>query len=420
MKASNVLKIALPRLRHEDTEARLEAARLWNRLVKLHRWFRRRHRPWPSASQFEQHFKGRFHLHSQTVQALIQRFFANIETAHTNRKNGDRNARYPHKLKRFVPVIWKGQAVRKGQGRIILPMGRGRDPIEYRLPATPEGRIAQVELGFRELRITLSCEVAQPDRLPGIAAADLGLINLAVVSDGEQSIGIVGRGLRSIMQWQSKKKAALSSLLSRCKRGSRRWRKLKRTQHKARRHRDNIQRNLLHHAANAVVGYCEQREIGTLVVGDITEISRGKRRKMSRRTNQENSNNPLGQFKQYLDYKLKRIGCCRETQNEAYTTKTCPVCGRRHKPAGRLYRCICGFVGIRDEVGAVNQLNKYLHGGDIIPGTVLPTGKVKYLRPAKLRSGVVPLTPGKWLDMSLVAAGTAHNGEMPCVAHAAA
>jgi putative transposase len=302
----------------------------------------------------------------------------------------------------------------------MLPMGRGRTPIAYRLPAMPSGRIAQVELGFRELRITLSREVDHPERLPGVAAADLGLIHLAVVCDGKASIGVVGRGLRSILQGQNKKKAALSSRLSGCKRGSRRWRKLKRAMGKARRRRANAQRNVLHHAANAVARYCEQRAIGTLVVGDITAISRGKRRKRSRRTNQESSNNPLGQFKQYLDYKLKRIGCGVEVQNEAYTTQTCPVCGYRHKPAGRLYRCHCGFRGIRDEVGAVNPLNKYLHGGAIIPNTVLPTGKVKYLRPAKLRSGVDPLTPGTWLDKSPVAAGTAHSGEALGAVHAAA
>jgi putative transposase len=361
MRASNVIKIALPRLRDQDTEARAEAARLWNRMVKLHRWFRQRHRPWPTQAQFERHFKGRFNLHSQTVQALIQRFFANIETTRTNRKNGDRRARYPHKLKRFVPVIWKGQSVRAQDGRMILPMGKGRSPVEYRLPAIPAGRIAQVELGFHELRITLSREVDQHERLPGVAAADLGIIHLAVVSDGQASIGVVGRGLRSLIQRQNK--AALSRRISGCKRGSCRWRKLKRTMGKASRGRAHAQRHLLHPAANAVVGCCEQREIGTLVVGDITEMSRGKRRKRSRRSNQENSHHPLSQFKQYLDYKLKRIGCGVETQNEAYTTQSCPVCGRRHKPAGRLYRCTCGFQGVRDEVGAVNLLTSICTAG---------------------------------------------------------
>src|SRR5437762_2951002 len=85
-----------------STEARIEAAKLWNRMVKLHLRFRKRNKPWPSQSEFEKHFKGKFNLHSQTIQAIIQRFFANIETTRTNRKNGNKRARYPYKLKNYT------------------------------------------------------------------------------------------------------------------------------------------------------------------------------------------------------------------------------------------------------------------------------------------------------------------------------
>jgi transposase len=49
--------------------------------------------------------------------------------------------------------------------------------------------------------------------------------------------------------------------------------------------------------------------------------------------------------------------------NEAYTTQTCPECGERHKPAGRVYSCLsCGFVGHRDVVGASNILARLERG----------------------------------------------------------
>jgi len=105
---------------------------------------------------------------------------------------------------------------------------------------------------------------------------------------------------------------------------------------------------------------------------------------MSKRLNQENGNNPLGKLTQYLEYKSKLIGCDVKYINEAYTTKTCPVCGHRHKPASRTYYCrSCGNVFVRDEVGSVNILNKYLHG-EIRPGAILPTNRIKYRRPVKL------------------------------------
>jgi putative transposase len=416
MDAITVVKIQLPSMRTVDTAARKEASRLWNRMVKLHRWFRKRQLPWPSESMFEKHFKGRFALHSQTVQALIQKFFSNIETARTNRKHGNKTARYPHRLKPYFPVMWKASAIKHDGHSIFLSMGKGRDPLKFRLPRIPARKVIAAELGYRELRLTLKKEIPDVEKPSGMAAADLGIIHLAMVTDGQESICVVGRGLRSIIQGHNKKKSALSARLSRCKRGSRRWKKLKRSMRVSARHRDNAQRNLLHHAANTVKDFCQKQDIGTLAVGDIREINRNKRKKSSKRLNQENGNNPLGQFVKYLRYKLERVGCKVVLVNEAYTTKTCPVCGHKHKPAGRTYRChSCGNVFARDEVGAVNILNRHLNG-EIVPGTLLPTNKIKYLRPVKFRSAVVPLTPGKWLgqvhDASDTTMGEAVNAAL--------
>lgn len=386
MKSTTVVKIKLPYMTQDATLARKEAARLWNRMVKLHFWFRKRKLPWPTESMFEKHFKRRFNLHSQTVQALVQKFFSNIETTRTNRNNGDKTARYPHKLKGYFSVMWKSQAIKLDGNTVFLSMGKGRTPLRFRIPEIPDGKIVAAELGYDELRLTLKKELLDPALQNGVAAVDLGIIHLAMVTDGQESIGVVGRGLRSVIQKHNKKKSALLKLLSRCKKGSRRWKKLKRSMRTSARHRDNAQRNLLHHAANAVTNFCNERKVGTLVVGDIREINRGKKGKSSKRLNQENGNNPLGRLTQYLEYKSKLIGCDVKYINEAYTTKTCPVCGHRHKPAGRVYRCKnCGNTFVRDEVGAVNILNKYLHG-EIVPGKIVPTNNVKYLRPIKERS----------------------------------
>ena len=381
-----------------QTEARRESARLWNRMVKLHRWFRRRHRPWPTCEQFKTHFKGRFDLHSQTVQALIEGFFANIDSTRANRKSGHREMRYPWKLKKYFPVTWKGQAVKRNGRCLTLPMGRGRRPLRARIPGNlPPGKIVEVELGFRELRVTVKQTFVEKPAGENVAAMDPGIIHLGVVTDGDETLAVVGRGLRSIIQGHNKAKAEIFAKLDGCKKGSRRWRKLRRALARLKRQRKNRVRNLLHHAANAMVAYCERRCIGTLVVGDITEINRGKKNKRSRRLNQENGNNPLGQLYDYLEYKLVRIGASLVRENEAYTTQTCPVCGHRYKPAGRLYRCRnprCGFEAPRDVVGATNLLNRYLNGGTIVAGTLIPAGIAKYLRPVKLRSGVVPMTRG--------------------------
>ena len=396
---TTVIKIRLRDMPDSGGEARMEAARLWYRMVKLHHWFRKRRKPWPNAGDFEKHFKGRFKLHSQTIQVLVQKFFSNIDTTRTNRKNGIKDARYPWRRKRYFSVIWKGQSIKQHGNRLMLPMGRGNKPLRIKVPELPNGKIVQAELGPWELRVTIKSEVMISKASDGVAALDPGIIHLGVVTDGKESMAVVGRGLRSVIQGHNKRKAQINSLLSRCKKGSRRWKKLKRSLYRSADRRDRIQRNLLHHAANQVVDFCEQQKIGTLVAGDITEINRGKKKKASRRLNQENGNNPLGQWYTYLEYKLKRIGTSFEKQDEAYTTQQCPVCGHRHKPTGRIYKCKnpdCNFEAPRDLVGSSNIRTKYLNDGRLVPGVNVPSGTIKYRRPVKLPvtrlDGVAALT----------------------------
>ena len=85
-KTNRVVKIRLTHPDNRQTNARMEAARCWNDMVKLHRYIRQRRWKWPSESQLKKHIKGRYNLHSQTIQALAEKLIANIETTQTNRK----------------------------------------------------------------------------------------------------------------------------------------------------------------------------------------------------------------------------------------------------------------------------------------------------------------------------------------------
>lgn len=398
MKSNRVIQIQLQvstTLWQQITEARLESARLWNRMVKLHLYFRKRNKKWPTQAQFEKHFARKLRLHSQTIQAIIGKFFANIETTRVNRANGEKSARYPYKKKTYFNPIWKSQHIKLEHNYIILPMGidphsRKRNlAICVRLPQDlPQGKIVQAELAFGKLLLTIQNEIEiEKPKQEKIAATDLGSIHLGVITDSTDSLAVVGRGLRSINQGKAKALAQISQLQSRCEKYSRRWKKLQATKRKLLRKAQNQTTNLLHQAANEIVNYCEEKEISKLVVGDITEINRNKKKKTSRRLNQEMGLLSLGVFVSYLKYKLAAKGIELETYNEFYTTKTCPACGHKHKPKGRQYHCPkCGFIGVRDEVGAINLLNKYLNKGEIKPNFLIPRGNVKYLRPVKLKN----------------------------------
>lgn len=404
MEKVRVIKVNIGENTKQHGEARREAARLWNRLVRLHKYCRKRHWSWPSKYQLQAHFKGRFNLHSQTIQGIIDKFSANIDSTRSKRKKGDKKARYPWRdQKRYQVVVWKGQSIRRNGNRLSLPMGRGQSAIRIRVPdGVPSGKIVGVELGFRELRLTLKepVEVAESAGANTVAG-DPGIIHQMMLTDGKASTALVGRGLRSLIQGKNRALASYSSALSKTKKGSRKNRKLRRSKAKMLAKFERRQRNLLHHSANKILDFCVEREAGTLVVGDIANIAKNKRKtkKGSRRSNQENSNSPIGKLYEYLNYKGKLRGVELIKINEAYTSQTCPVCGHRHKPTGRIYRCrntACDFIGVRDEVGAANILNKHLNNGTIQPNEILPSGQVKYLRPVKLASknGVARLTGG--------------------------
>jgi putative transposase len=370
------------------SEARRSAGDLWTRLVKIHRFCRRRHWPWPTEPQLKAHFKRRFPLHSQTVQALIEKFCATIDGVRTKRKHGDKQARYPFRRRRYFNPIFKGQALKMDGQHLLLPRGRGREPIRVRLPERPTGQVVQAELGYGAIYLTVTREMPDPGPVPSSKAGglDIGVIHLGMVSDGEEALAISGRGLRSVKQGRAKALTKLQKKRSRTKPGSRRRKRLNRARHRTSEKVERVTRNALHHAANQIVDFCVAHRITVLYAGDLGTLNHKKRHRRSRRTNQEVGALEFGRFEQYLEYKLRRYGIPLITISEAYTSQTCPHCGHLNKVAGRTYRCrACGYRAHRDGVGAVNILNKGMHAGEIRPGELLVPLRITYRRPVPLR-----------------------------------
>lgn len=107
--------------------------------------------------------------------------------------------KYPWKTKRFYPVLWPAQAISKEQGRVVLPMGRGRASLILPL-ALPEHSGA-VSLGWNHgFELHVCVEVPQAAQAPGAhrATVDLGEIHLAAVSTNTgKALIVTGRGIRS-------------------------------------------------------------------------------------------------------------------------------------------------------------------------------------------------------------------------------
>jgi putative transposase len=139
-KTNNVVRIVPLRLnkrQEQQCEAlRRETGRYWSDMVQAH--LASRDGQWLTETDLETMFKGRYALHSQTVQALAQKLDANVQTARESRQQeaqtGAVKARYPYKEKKYQTVLWKTQAIRRRDGHITLSNGRGRQPLVLKLP----------------------------------------------------------------------------------------------------------------------------------------------------------------------------------------------------------------------------------------------------------------------------------------------
>jgi putative transposase len=345
-----------PSLRRRLYEAQREAARVWTRCRDLHLAARQRHARWPDRDELQQATKGQFALHSQTVQMVCHQFLANVDTTRELRQT-NRKIRYPYKDKRFYPLFWPAQAVSRERGRIVLPMGRGRPSLVFKLDL-PE-QVGGCKLVWKDgYELHVSVPTTPVLQAPGGAHAtvDLGEIHQAAVTTTTGAALVVsGRGIRSLKRKHHRALGQLDRKRKRCQPDSRRWRKLQwaRRQVSARKRRQV--RALRHQGTRKVITFCQQQGVGSLFIGNPDGV---RKRNCGRHHNQRLAGWEYGQDIAYLSYKAQAASIESFTGSERGTSSQCPVCGWKQKVQGRQWHCRnpeCAFQGHRDVVGSVNM-----------------------------------------------------------------
>src|SRR6266581_7777678 len=370
-----------PMLFHRLKEAQMEAAHVWNCCMEMHRQARLQHTRWPGRNDLQQVTKGHFALHSQSVQMVVHAFLSNIDITRKLRKTHPRmQMKYPWRTKRFYPVSWPAQAVSKEKGRVILPMGKGRKSLVLPLDLEDDSGACTLvwNHGF-ELHVCV--EVPQAETAPGEnhATVDLGEIHLAAVTtNASNALIVTGRGIRSLKRQRAKQLGQLAKKQSRCKKYSRRWKKLQRAKNKQCRRAERRIHALRHKATRQVIDFCVEHKVGTLFIGNPHGV---RNRDTGRHHNQRMAVWEYGKDIDYLTHKAKQAHIMSFTGSERGSSSQCPVCGHKHKPKGRNWACkACGFSGHRDLVGAVNMHQLAFSEHVIFPRSVT------YLRPGLARS----------------------------------
>jgi putative transposase len=350
--------------------SRKEAARLWGALVVRHHRIRCRGWRWPSKARWQRWAKGRYPgLSAQSAQQIIGEFCEAVDSCRQLRKNGRTEARYPWRRPRYHDVVYTNQDARLREGRLVLPHGAS-GTLRISLPSTITlpGRLMEVRLSYGLVR--LICEIPDAPRPEQTTiGVDLGVNTLIAATDGQKVILINGRKAKATIQYRNKQLARLSAKQSKHAKHSSRWKRLQRRKYwlldKSKRQVRDLCHKATRHVAEAFPG-------ALCYVGEpFNDAAQRARRTQAQTISQTCTRKII----QQLDYKT--VGAI--VIDEAYSSQTCPVCGRRSKHR-RMYQCPhCGTTGPRDAVGATNILSLGVHGA-MLPGRSLPE-QVKYLRP---------------------------------------
>ena len=242
-------------------------------------------------------------------------------------------------------LSWKGRdavSILTLDGRVVVPVRMG-DRQRERFDR-PRG---QVKLVLRKRTLYLHIVVDAPEapelEPASILGVDIGIVNLAVDSDGDVHSGRPVDAVR----------ARIDRLRSRLqKRGTR---SAKRHLRKLSGRGQGFMRDTNHVISKRLVAKAKGTRCG-IALEDLKGIRDRKTvRKAQRRRLESWSFNQLQRF---IHYKAKLAGVPVFIVDPRYTSTTCPVCGcidRENRPFRGWFQCVtCGFAGSADHVAATN------------------------------------------------------------------
>jgi IS605 OrfB family transposase len=259
-------------------------------------------------------------------------------------------------------LSWK----RLEQASILTLKGRIRVPIrigEYQKVRMDRIR-GQADLILRNHRFYLAVVVDAPEANQydptGALGVDLGLVNLAVDSDGTT---YKGESVDRVMVRNERIKRALQTCGSKSAK-----RHLKQISGREARHR----RNVNHIISKKLVA--KALDTGRAIV---LENLKGIRAQTTVRKAQRRRHNSwsFNQLRQFIEYKAKLAGAPVIYANPRGTSHTCPRCGvqdKKSRPTRDQFRCVgCGFAGPADYIAALNIAARGQVSDPIVPRNFL-------------------------------------------------
>lgn len=366
------------------------SAMIWNKCLVLAKEYREANNgKWISKRELQSLLKKTYPISAQSVQSVAERYDDARVGAKEARGKGY-NVNYPWRTKKNYPTRWKNQGIKLIGNKLVLPLGtwngHRQSPITLKLPLSvlnliSDKHICVIDLIWdRKLKLSITYDDGKNEEVCNgniYAGIDLGEIHsITAFSEEGNALILIGRFLRSINRFRNKKLAELQKKQSKCKKYSRRWKKLQRAKMYMLNKCEAQVRDFTHKLTKKFVDWAVENNIKCVYCGNPEGVQRKNRGKL---VNQKLSNWNFGVQMNYLKYKLKAKGIELKVISEAYTSQTCPICGQRHKVKNRNYSCSCGYNAHRDINGASNILSLGLYGKIKYIHKIINT---KYLRSA--------------------------------------
>ena len=357
--------------------------RIYSKTVSLAFAIHKRKGFWLSDGGLKKYLKFKaYPCHAHSVQAIIDDYCGARRSFFSNKKTNPK-AKPPKKTRKFHTFTWRATGISYKRGKLRLSMGKDREPVLIKIDKKFHRLVpSEVSLVYNrttrqyEYHATYDTKPKKAKATVGTAVAvDMGEIHPIASFDGTHAEIYNGREIRSKSQYREKFKARINQKLSRCKKGSKRYKKLKHTQNRTLARLNSQIRDMRHKITSCFVSACYKRKSETIVIGDIKHIRQAIN--YGKKANQKLHQWAFSKIENMITYKAKALGINVEKEDEAYTSQTCPSCGHRKKPSRRTYRCSkCQWHGHRDIVGASNILTKYqaLLFNPVVGAVVSPVG----------------------------------------------
>jgi putative transposase len=239
--------------------------------------------------------------------------------------------------------------------RVSLLTLDGRIVVPFRFGAYQAARLdrirGQADLLYRNGVFYLACTVDAPEPAPNEVSeclgVDLGVVNIAVTSDGE----IINQGQGCIHAHVNTVRARYARL--RAKLQKKETRAAKRLLRKRSGRERRFVQDTNHCISKAIVQTAKGTRRG-VALEDLKNIrSRVTGSKRQRRVLHSWA---FGQLRQFIAYKAQMAGVRMALVNPAYTSQTCSRCGlRANRQSQSQFLCVsCGFSAHADANAAVN------------------------------------------------------------------